>query len=351
MEDRTTPHLGLEEHAVRMTGAILSGSEFLTGQEVQLKLRLGELEEELMHLEDATDDVQALEGQAADALRSLFDVLEPATRTSPATAQPPDVEPMQAEAPQLVAVSQTNTRKKFWRMMEVAAALLILALSAFVFVRLYDSDLFREELQATATVSLMPTTHASAVSTATRPARQPATPAPSPSATPPPSPTIPAPVIVGGGGWTEKNSRAETLRFLDVSGTLHLELPLTMMAETIQMIAGAPVLNPLLLPEGAGLYRGSAPFGETGLIAVLVPAQAALPDLWQVRPGEQLVGCNTDKACHEYRIILAETWPLDQVRQILAGWPIDGGVLVYTVADETSAWVIQAQLQREEEKR
>lgn len=343
MEDKTTPHLGLEQQ-----GAILSGSEFLTGRETQLKLRLGELEEELKHLEDMTDDVQALEGQAADALRALFDVLEPETRTSPAAVQPPDPKLMRAEALQPVAVSQTNRRRRFWRLMEIAAALLILVLSAFVLVRLYGPDLFGGESQATATVSLTPTTRASAVPTATQSARQTATPAPLPSATPLPSPTFPAPVIVDKGSWTEKTSCAETLRFLDGLGTSRLELPLTVMAETIQSVAGSPVLRPLLPAGGAGLYRGSDPFGGAGLTAILVPAQAAPPDLWQVRPGERLVGCNTDGTCHEYRIVLAETWPLDQVRQVLAEWPVDGGVLVYTAADETSAWVIQAQLQQQE---
>jgi len=343
MEDKTTPHLGFEEQ-----GAILSGSEFLTGRETQLKLRLGELEEELKHLEDATDDVQALEGQATDALRALFDLLEPETRTSPATVQPLDSKAMRAEASQPMVVRQMNTRRRFWRLMEVAAALLILVLSAFVLVRLYGPDLFGGESQVTATVALTPTTRASAVPTATRPARQTATPAPLPSATPLPSPTLLAPVIVDEGSWTEKTSCAETLRFLDGLGTSRLELPLTVMAETIQRVAGSPVLRPLLPSEGAGLYRGSAPFGGAGLTAILVPAQAAPPDLWQVRPGERLVGCNTDGTCHEYRIVLAETWPLDQVRQVLEEWPADGGVLVYTAADETSAWVIQAQLQREE---
>jgi len=341
MEDKTTPHLGFEEQ-----GAILSGSEFLTGRETQLRLRLGELEEELKHLKDAKDDVHALEGQAADALRALFDVLEPETRTSPATVQPLDSKAMPAEASQPMVVRQMNTRRRFWRLMEVAAALLVLALSAFLLVRLYGPDLFGGESQATATVSLTPATRASAVPTATRPAQQTTTPAPSPTSLP--SPTFPAPIVVGGGSWTEKTTCAETLRFLDGLGASRLELRLTVMAETIQRVAGAPVLKPLLPSEGTGLYRGSAPFGEAGLTAILVPAQAAPLDLWQVRPGERLIGCNSDGTCHEYRIVLAETWPLDQVRQILAGWPADGGVLVYTVADETTAWVIRAQLQREE---
>jgi hypothetical protein len=343
MEDKTTPHLGLEQQ-----GAILTGSDFLAGREAQLRLRLGELEEELKHLEDATDDIQTLEGQAADALRALFDVLEPETGTSPATIQPLDPKGMPAEVSQPMVVRQMNRRKRFWRLMEIAAALLVLALSTFVLVRLYGPNLFGSESQATATVLLTPTTRASAVPTATRPARQTATPAPLPSATPLPSPTLPAPVVVDEGSWTERTICAETLRFLDGLGTPRLELPLTVMAETIQSVAGAPVLKPLLPSEGAGLYRGSAPFGEAGLTAILVPAQAAPPDLWQVRPGERLVGCNTDGTCYEYRIVLAETWLLDQVRQVLAEWPADGGVLVYTAADELSAWVIQAQLQREE---
>lgn len=120
------------------------------------------------------------------------------------------------------------------------------------------------------------------------------------------------------------------------------------MAETIQIVAGTPVLKPLLPAEGAGVYRGSASFGETGLVAILVPEWAAPPGLWQVRPGERLAGCNTDGACYDYRVTVAETWSPDQVRRYLAEWPAGGGVLVYVESAETGAWVIQAQLRGEE---
>lgn len=341
MEDRTTPHLGIEEHAARMAPAILTGNEFLTGREAQLRRRLAELEEEWMDLEDVTDDVQALEGQAADALRALFDVLEPA-------APKPGPEPEPAPEPQPAAVAPTSARRKLWRGLEVGAALLILALSVFVFVRLYGPDLWHEAPQATRAALPGPTATALALPTAARGVRQTVTPTPSPSAAPPLPTTIPAPVITGRGSWTERTAGAETLRLPDASGDGQLELRLSVMAETIQTVAGSPVLKPILPPEGAGLYRGSAPFGEAGLVAILVPERAAPPGVWQVRPGERLAGCNADGTCYDYRVTLAETWSLNQVRQFLAEWPAGGAVLVYVESGETSAWVIQAQLRGEE---
>lgn len=340
MEDRTTPHLGIEEHAARMAPAILTGNEFLTGREAQLRRRLAELEEEWMDLEDVTDDVQALEGQAADALRALFDVLEPVPKPGP--------EPGPAPEPQPAALAPGNARRKLWRGLEVGAALLILALSAFVFVRLYGPDLWHAAPQTTRVALPVPTATASVLPTATGTVRETATPAPVPSDTPPLPTAIPAPVVRGSGNWTDRTAGAEMLRLPDAAGAGQLELPLSVMAETIQVVAGSPVLKPLLPAEGAGLYRGSAAFGEAGLVAILVPERAAPPGLWQVRPGERLIGCNTDGTCHDYRITVAETWSLDQVRQFLVEWPAGGGVLLYVESGETSAWVIQAQLRREE---
>lgn len=341
MEDRTTPHLGIEEHAARMAPAILTGSEFLTGREAQLRRRLAELEEEWMDLEDVTDDVQALEGQAADALRALFDVLEP-------PAPKPGPEPEPAPEPQPAALAPGNARRKLWRGLEVGAALLILALSAFVFVRLYGPDLWHAAPQATRAALPVPTDTALVLPAATGAVRETATPAPVPSDTPPLPTAIPAPVVRGSGKWTDRTAGAETLRFPDASDAGQLELPLSMMAETIQTVDGSPVLKPLLPAEGAGLYRGSAAFGEAGLVAILVPERTAPRDLWQVRPGERLIGCNTDGTCYDYRVTVAETWSPDQVRQYLAEWPDEGGVLIYVESDETSAWVIQAQLRGEE---
>jgi len=340
MEDRTTPHMGSEEHASRMAPAILTGNEFLTGREAQLRRRLAELEEEWMDLEDVTDDVQALEGQAADALRALFDVLEPAA---------PMPGPAPAPEPQPAALAPTSARRKLWRGLEVGAALLILALSAFVFVRVYGPDLWHAAPQATRAAALpVPTTTALALPAATRAARETATTAQAISPTPSLPTAIPAPVVRGSGSWTDRAAGAVTLRLPDASGTRQLELPLSVMAETIQIVAGTPVLKPLLPAEGAGVYRGSASFGETGLVAILVPEWAAPPGLWQVRPGERLAGCNTDGACYDYRGTVAETWSPDQVRRYLAEWPAVGGVLVYVDSGETSAWVIQAQLRGEE---
>jgi hypothetical protein len=348
MEDRTTPHLGIEEHAARMAPAILTGNEFLTGREAQLQRRLAELEEELMHLEDVTDDVQALEGQAADALCALFDVLEPAARTTTVARPQPGSEPAPAPEPQPTALAPGSARRKLWRALEVGAALLILALSAFVFMRLYGPDLWHAAPQATRVALPVPTVTASALPTATGALRETITPTPSPSAAPPLPTAFPAPVVTRRGSWTDRTTGAGTLRLSDASDAGQLELPLSMMAETIQTVAGSPVLKPLLPAEGAGLYRGSVPFGEAGLVAILVPERAAPPDLWQVRPGERLAGCNTDGTCYDYRVTLAETWSLDQVRQFLAEWPADGGVLVYVESGETGAWVIQAQLRGEE---
>ena len=202
MEDRTTPHLGIEEHAARMAPAILTGNEFLTGREAQLRRRLAELEEEWMDLEDVTDDVQALEGQAADALRALFDVLEPA-------APKPGPEPVPAPEPQTAGLAPGNARRKLWRVLEVGAALLILALSAFVFVRLYGPDLWHAAPQATRVALPVPTATASALPTATGAVRKTATPAPVPSDTPPLPTAIPAPVVSDSGGWTDRTAGAE----------------------------------------------------------------------------------------------------------------------------------------------
>jgi hypothetical protein len=138
------------------------------------------------------------------------------------------------------------------------------------------------------------------------------------------------------------------VRILETSGTLRLELPLGLMAETVEMVEGVPVLQPVLPTGGAGVHRGSGPFGESGAVIVAAPAEADTQDLAQTRPGDRLVGCNSDGACHDYQVIAADTWPLARLRQLLASWPMGDEVVLYATLDETSAWVVQAQPVHEE---
>ena len=146
------------------------------------------------------------------------------------------------------------------------------------------------------------------------------------------------------------------MQILDVTGALRLELLLSVMADTVQVVEGMPVLQPVLPASGAGVHRGSGPFGETRNVIIAIPARAAPASLWQTRPGDRLVGCNgstvlttgSDDACHGYLVTAADTWPLGRLHQLLADWPPGDEVLLYTALDESSAWVIQAQPQHQE---
>ncbi len=332
MEDKTTPHLKPEKHQ-----AILSGSDFLTGREAHLQARLDELQAELADLGDVPDEVESLEQQALDALRALSDLLEPTTAV-PARTSPP--EPMPASLP---AVQPANHRKPPWRVAGIVAVLLVVALSAFSLIWMYGPELVRDKspvavvAQGTATYTPMPPTP-----TAASPTRPPAT------ATPIPAPTTVAPIIPEAPVRSREVIQAERVQILDVSGTLRLELPLSVMADTVQIVEGMPVLQPLLPASGAGVYRGSAPFGETGNVIIIVPPETAPASLWQTRPGDRLVGCNSDDACHDYLVTAADTWPIERLHQLLADWSPDDEVLLYATFDESSAWVIQAQPQHQE---
>jgi hypothetical protein len=334
MEDKTTPQLKSEGHA-----AILTGSDFLTGREAHLQARLEELEAELASLGDVPDDVDGLEQQTLDALRALSDLLEPATAV-PAITSPP--EPMPAFLP---AMQPANHRKP-WRVAGIVAALLVVALSVFSLVWMYrpelvdDNSLATAIVQSTAIYTPMPPTPTTA-----SPTRPPAT------GTPAPSPTIAVPTMPDTPARIREIVQAETVQILDVSGTLRLELPLSLMADTVQMVEGVPVLQPVLPASGAGLHRESAPFGETGWVIVAIPIGTTSEGLWQTRPGDRLIGCNSDDACYDYRITTADTWPLDRLHQLLrstasyavSNWPPGDEVLLYAVRDKSSAWVIQAQ--------
>ncbi len=334
MEDKTTPNLKPEGHQ-----AILNGSDFLTDREAHLQARLDELDAELAGLGDVPDDVENLEQQALDALRALSDLLEPPT-APPTTISPP--EPMPASPP---AVQQANHRKP-WRAAGIVVVLLVIAVSALSLTWICGPELAGDNgpataiVQATATnIPVLPT------STTVSPTRSPAT------ATPIPSPTIAAPAIPETTGQNREAIQAEMVQILDVSGTLRLELPLSVMADTVQVVEGMPVLRPVLPASGAGVHRGSVLFGEVGTVIVAIPAEAAPASLWQTRPGDRLVGCNSDNACYDYQVTTADTWPLNRLHQLLrstasyavANWPVDVGVLLYAAADETNIWVIQAQ--------
>jgi hypothetical protein len=326
MEDKTTPHLNPEGHQ-----AILSGSDFLTGREAHLQARLDELETELADLGDVPDDVEGLDQQAFDALRALSDLLEPTTAVL-ATTSPPEAMP--AFPP---AVQSANHRKP-WRVARIVVVLLVVALSAFSLLWMYGPNLLRDDGPATAivqsTATHIPILPTSTTASPTRPAA---------TSTPISSPTIVAPTIPEPPGRNREVVQAERVQILDVSGALRLELPLNVMAETVQVVEGMPVLQPVLPASGAGVHRGSVPFGHMGRVMIAIPTEAAPASLWQTRPGDRLIGCNSDDACHDYQVTAADTWPLERLYQLLANWPPGDEVLLYAATDESSAWVIQAQ--------
>ena len=205
---------------------------------------------------------------------------------------------------------------------------------------------------ATATHTVAPPTE-----TIVRPTRAPATP------TPIPSPTVVVPHPVGVGRDVPIQARevvqADVVQILDVTGTLRLELPLSLMAVGVQVVEGVPALQPVLPTIGAGVFPGTTPFGERGDVLAAIPPEAVPADLWQVRPGDRLVGCNSDGACHEYRVTAAGAWPLERLQQLLPGIASHAAtdrftsatVLLYTPLDESSAWVVEARQQQKEEQR
>lgn len=352
MQDRTTPPLAPDEQQAITFASLstcLSGSEFLTGREAQLQARLDELDREMASLDDRPGEAEALEQQALDGLRALLEVLEPPAEPAP-LAQPEPGPP----AP----VLRPNGRRRFWRIVEVAAALLAVTLSAFILVRLYGLRSPGEAppataavSQSTASVAVSALTSAPAATATARPTQPPATSTPRATATPLPAPTVSAPVVADVPARDGPRVQAEMLQVMDISGTLGLELPLTAMTETVQLVDGLPVLQPVLPEAGGGLHRGSAPFGQSGTTIIVLPAGTAPDSLRRIRPGDRLVGCNTDGKCHDYRVAAAEMWPLDHLGRLLTAWPVDEGVLLYTVADEATAWVVQAEPLREEETR
>ncbi len=348
MRDRTTPRLTKGEQP----SAILSGHEFLADRETELQARLDELEGELASLEEAPDDVQSLEEQVADGLRAVMDALEPSAKalTTYRPTPPPEPEPTQPPAAKALTTypaSRPGARTGTWRRFAAVAALLLALAGAIAVFLLYGlplvTEITREEPTAT-TVVLSTATNTPAPAITASPTRPPVT------STPLPSPTIVAPVIPDSPGQAGATVRAETLQIEDVSGTLRLELPLVVMTETVRLVEGTPVLKPVLPSNGAGLHRGSALFGKDGVTIIAVSGTTAPASLWQTRPGDRLTGCNSDGACHDYQVVIAETWDLDRVHQILRDmslmpwqWPPDRGVLLYVVLDETDAWVVQAQ--------
>jgi hypothetical protein len=273
MEDKTTPHLKPERQQ-----AVLSGSDFLTGREAYLQARLDELEAELVSLGDVPDDVESLERQAGDALRSLMDLLEPPTPVPTPTLLPEKVQPVTSAAQTRPRRSEAGRHHRFRWSAGIVAVLLAAVLAAILLVWMYGPDGVRDSSPATVVVRAA-ATHTSIPPTPTiaRPTRPPA------AATPILLPTVVAPVIPETPGWLRESAQAETVQILDISGTLRLELPLTLMADTVRMVEGMPVLQPALPAGGAGLHRGSAPFGELGRVIVAVPKEAAPENLWQTR--------------------------------------------------------------------
>ena len=75
----------------------------------------------------------------------------------------------------------------------------------------------------------------------------------------------------------------------------------------------------------------------------VVQDDALLGNLQQIRPGDRMVGCNTDGDCHDYQVTTAAMWDLGRLHQVLADWPPDLSLMVYLVTGEADAWVIQAQ--------
>lgn len=347
MADKNTPHLKTDEQQT-----ILTGSDFLTGREAQLQGRLDELQAELAGLGEVPGDVESLERQALDALRTLSDLLEP-----PASSPAPTTLPM--PTPPLPSIVRAEHQRRPWRVAGIVAVLVVAALAAAFLIWTYARDAVGGNSPATAVVRVVATQSfvPTAPTRTTNSARPSATAAPIlPAATAAPRserPHVEPPARIG------DIVQAEVVQVLDVSGTLRVELSLSIMADTIQVSEGVPVLQPVLPASGAGLYRGSAPFGVTGGVIVAVPAGSVLESLWLTRPGDRLLGCNSDHTCHDYHVIAAETWLLDRLHQLLRSTPAPSGaeraasyavsdwrpgdeVLLYTAFDETSAWVIRA---------
>lgn len=304
----------------------ITPQHFLSDREVHLQRQLEELEAELVSLGDVPDDIESLEHQALDALRSLLDLLEP----SPPTPSP---RPMPALLP--VAGSRpgkADSHRRFWRVAAITTALFAAGLLALFLVWTGNSapTTTTTVAQATSTPTHIPPTLAVT------------SPRPSATATPIPSPPV---VVPETPVRTKKMIQAETARLLDISGTLRLELPLTPMADTIRLVDGLPVLQPILTASGAGVHRGSTPFGSPGSVIIAIPS--APMALRQVQPGDRLIGCNSDRSCHNYQVSASAVWPLERLHQRLqsiAPYAVaEAGVWLYAALDETTAWVVQAQ--------
>ncbi|HNR97650.1 MAG TPA: hypothetical protein PKH89_11895, partial [Anaerolineae bacterium] len=248
--------------------------------------------------------------------------------------------------------------RRVWLVAGIVLALAITALAAILIAWTVGLKLPGRDNRSTVVV-LSTATHTAAppTGTTTRPMRAPAT------ATPIPSPTVVIPQPVGAGPDVPIQAREavqpEAVQILDVTGTLRLELSLSLMAVSVQVVEGIPVLQPVLPTSGAGVFPGSTPFGERGAMLAAIPREAVPAGLWQVRPGDRLLGCNSDGACHDYRATAAGTWPLERLQQMLPGVVshaatdrlVSGTLLLYTPIDESSAWVVEARLQQEEERR
>ena len=353
MEDKTTPHLQPDGHQT-----VLTGSDFLAGREAHLQARLDELDAELAALGDVPDDVESLERQALDALRALSDLLDP---PQPAAAPAPAVETMPAPLPASDALPERRRvarHRRAWLVVGIVLVLAITTLAVILIAWTVGPRLPGREDGPTAVV-LATVTHTAAPPTGTtaRATRAPAT------ATLSPSPTVVVPQPVGAGPGVPIQIReavqAETVQILDVTGTLRLELPLSLMAVSVKGGEGVPVLQPVLPTSGAGVFPGSTPFGERGDVLAAIPREAVPAGLWQARPGDRLVGCNSDGACHEYRVTAAGAWPLERLLQLLPGIASHAAtdrftsatVLLYTPIDESSAWVVEARQQQKEEQK
>jgi hypothetical protein len=328
---RPTPFLGEPGNS----DPVLANAGFLVAREAELQARLAAVDAELAGLADAPDDLAVLEQQAADWLGTLLGLLDrPDLETRTALTPTPQPErPLSLPA----AAAPRRQRRAGLILAGLALAAVLLATAGYLFWQNSRALPTRRET-ATATMEAMISNTAALV--ATLPATVSPMPTP-PTATPPPSPIPAAPIVLG------RAEQAETVRIASAAGDLRLELPLATMTETIQLAGDIPVLQPVAPASGAGLHRGSAPFGQEGPISILVPAAVAPPGLWQTRPGDVLTGCNTDQACYDYRITTAETWPLDRLHRALQDRPAGPDVLLYTI-HESEAWVVQAQLQQEE---
>lgn len=329
-DDRTTPLL---DESLRPDGhqAIRLGAGFLSDKERQLQARLAELDGELAGLDEVPDNIHTLERRATDALQALMEVLNPQARATP-VAVPPQPEPARV-------VDIYKPRRRLVAVGITMLALMALAGLVLAFMA-YRLPMLTEVLHPPATTAVVAITRTPVPTLIPlfSPTALPITPTLThPPVTPAPSiPQAPAP-------RSKRVEQAHTLEIVGAWGTPRLETSLTVMTETIEIVDGVPILKPVPPTNGAGLHRGSAPFGEAGTTIVAIQDGALLGDLQQIRPGGRMVGCNTDGDCHDYQVTTAATWDLGRLHQVLADWPPDLSLMVYLVTGEADAWVIQAQ--------